>query len=245
MSNFVKIFALRPIVKYTFLGLCLLTLLMGISWVIYPEKAHAIYARLVIKIGIKQEKRQNQVCYEEPDYVASMTDNVSHYLEESYLNGTHQKMRGLSDIRSCVLNGLLVKIENNEYFLLDTMYYSYPFLTPNAKSLLDTIGERFHRKLENTPLACTQFSVTSILRTTSSIERLRKRNRNSVRYSSHLHGTTFDISYRTFYSERPLTAAEIHFLGRALIQTVWELRQEKKCWTTYEMWQTCLHIVSR
>lgn len=142
-------------------------------------------------------------------------------------------------------SGVLVEIQENEYFVLDTMWFSYPFLTPDAKELLDEIGESFQRKLDNTGLECTRFTITSMLRTTSSVACLRKWNRNSIKNSAHLHGTTFDISYKTFNSTNDLTKAECMYLGDALSKTIWELRQKKKCWATYETWQTCLHVVCR
>jgi len=82
--------------------------------------------------------------------------------------------------------------------------------------------------LENTGLECTRFTVTSVLRTEESIRRLQRRNRNSVRNSSHLHGTTIDMSYKTFYSSRPLSEGEVHYLGQMLMRTLWEIRREKK-----------------
>ena len=166
-------------------------------------------------------------------------------VQRFYAQSPDQILKKKKDIYKLVLQGDLILIEENEYYILDTMWYSYPYLIPQAKDFLDELGKRFQRKLENTGLECTQFTLTSMLRTTSSVARLRKWNRNSIRNSAHLHGTTFDVSYRSFKNPRVLTFAENLYLGDVLAKTLWELREEKKCWTTYETWQTCFHVVVR
>jgi hypothetical protein len=123
-------------------------------------------------------------------YALELNDKVKHYLEESYWNGTRVILRSKKDIYPLLKDEKLVRIEENEFYCLDTMYYSYPFLTLESKQLLDTIGEVFQRKLENTGLECTRFTITSMLRTTNSVARLRRWNRNSIKNSAHLHGTT-------------------------------------------------------
>jgi hypothetical protein len=218
---------------------------MGISWRFYPEKSARIYAELVHKIGVKKQEIDRQTCFHDTCYAIEMNDRVMLYLEESYLKGTQQFLKKKKDICKLVLQGDLILIEENEYYMLDTMWYSYPYLIPSAKDFLDELGKRFQRKLENTGLECSQFILTSMLRTTSSVARLRKWNRNSIRNSAHLHGTTFDVSYKSFINNRGLSAADKLYLGDVLSKTLWELRNEKKCWVTYETWQTCFHVVVR
>jgi hypothetical protein len=196
-------------------------------------------------MGIKKKEVEEIGCYEDTCYVKHLNDNVLTYLEESYLNGTQTFLKSTNDIRKLYRKGKLVYIENSDYYFVDTMYYSYSFLVPKAKNLLDTIGERFHRKLENTGLECTRFTLTSMLRTTSSIKRLRRWNRNSIKNSAHLHGTTFDVSYRSFISSKELSPAEILYLGDVLGKVIYDLRREQKCYATYETWQTCYHVVCR
>ena len=218
---------------------------MCISWSFYTEKSARIYAELVHNIGIKKKEIDSQTCFQDTSYANEMNDNVMLYLEESYLKGTQQFLKRKNDIYKLVERGELELIEENEFYILDTMWYSYPYLIPPAKDFLDELGYRFQRKLENTGLECTQFVLTSMLRTTSSVARLRKWNRNSIRNSAHLHGTTFDVSYRSFKNAITLTTAEDLYLGDVLAKTLWELRNEKKCWATYEIWQTCFHVVVR
>lgn len=236
---------MKKSLKYSIYVFVLISILISISWSLYPETASKIYARLVIKMGIKKKEVEEIGCYEDTCYVKHLNDNVLTYLEESYLNGTQTFLKSTNDIRKLYRKGKLVYIENSDYYFVDTMYYSYSFLVPKAKNLLDTIGERFHRKLENTGLECTRFTLTSMLRTTSSIKRLRRWNRNSIKNSAHLHGTTFDVSYRSFISSKELSPAEILYLGDVLGKVIYDLRREQKCYATYETWQTCYHVVCR
>lgn len=236
---------MKKSLKYSIYVLVLISILISISWSLYPETASKIYARLVIKMGLKKKEVEEIGCYEDTCYVKHLNDNVLTYLEESYLNGTQTFLKSTNDIRKLYRKGELVYIKNSDYYFVDTMYYSYSFLVPKAKNLLDTIGERFHRKLENTGLECTRFTLTSMLRTTSSIKRLRRWNRNSIKNSAHLHGTTFDVSYRSFISSKELSPAEILYLGDVLGKVIYDLRREQKCYATYETWQTCYHVVCR
>jgi hypothetical protein len=221
------------------------SILTSISWSLYPERSAGIYAKMVNEMGMKRIKWSSQRCYHDTTYWFGLSDNVTDYLEESFQNGTGKFLDRTRDIRKYVLKGKLVLIEPNEYYVMDTMYYSYPYLTPKTKQLIDTIGERFQRKLENTTLQCTKFTLTSMLRTTGSIKRLRKRNKNSIKNSAHLHGTTFDLSYTQFFGERAYSRVEISYLADLLAETIYELRKEKRCWAKHEIWQTCLHVVSR
>jgi hypothetical protein len=184
-------------------------------------------------------------CLPDMHYERELHDQPMAYFEHSKQHGIPLVPRNKRDLIQLVQQGVLKELQPNEYFVLDTMYYSYPFLIQDTHVLLMEIGERFQRKLENTGLECTRFTVTSVLRTEESIRRLQRRNRNSVRNSAHLHGTTFDLSYKTFFAKKQLSEGEVHYLGQMLMRTLWELRKEKKCWVTYEVWQTCLHVVSR
>ncbi len=172
-----------------------------------------------------------------------MNDSVHHYLEQSYLNGMGV-LKYAREIQPKLDSGKLEVIENNSNYILDTMYYSYPFLTPKSIQLLNSIGDKFQEKLKNTHFKNVRFVITSALRTVSSINRLRKRNKNAIRHSAHLHGTSFDISYDEFDAPFSLSMAEILYLKEALAQSLFELRENNRCWVTYEQWQTCFHVVA-
>lgn len=214
-------------------------------WSAYPESSPPVYDNLVKKIRLEREKFEPKACFEVIDHSMLMNDKAIYYIGESFRNGPGGYMKSGRDIVKYVDQGKLLRVEGNEYFVLDTMHYSFPFLTPVARKFIDELGFRFHRKLENTTLKCTQFTITSLLRTTKSIKRLKKRNKNAIYKSSHLHGTSFDISYKQFFSNRAINESEVLFLKDVLAETLYELRGAGKCWVTYEMWQTCFHVVVR
>jgi hypothetical protein len=222
----------------------ILALSVGI-WSAFPESSPRVYRRLVNKLQQQRQRFEPKVCFEVIDHSLLMNDKAIYYIGESFRNGLGGYMKSGKDIVKYVNQGKLTKVEGNEYFVLDTMYYSFPFLTPDARSFIDELGFRFQRKLENTNLQCTRFTLTSILRTTKSIKRLKKRNRNAITKSSHLHGTSFDISYKQFFTDSILTEAEKLHLKDVLAETLYEMRGAGKCWVTYEMWQTCYHVVVR
>ena len=194
---------------------------------------------------LKQKIIHKPSCFHSHSYFNKLNDSVHNYLEESYLKGIKRTIKRSFEIPNFVKTGALVPLKDNEVYLVDTLEYSYAFLTPRASSLLFDIGKRFQRKIKNTNLKGAKLIVTSALRTVNKVNLLRKVNKNAVKYSAHLHGTTFDVTYSSFFHKRKLTHAEVNGLGEILSKTLFELRLRKKCWVTYERFQTCFHIVSR
>jgi hypothetical protein len=74
----------------------------------------------------------------------------------------------------------------------------------------------------------------------------RRYNSNSSENSPHLYGNTFDISYKRFIVRKLfLTNCDHKYLKEALAEVIWQLRNEKRCWATYERMQNCFHVVAR
>lgn len=188
--------------------------------------------------------KKPEACIETETHAWQMNDTVGQYWEHSAEHGI-EPLQFIRDIDPAVARGELVAILPNELYVLDTMKYSFPFAVPETKAFIDTIATRFRAKLVNTDLYGARLLVTSVLRTKSSVARLVRHNRNAIRNSAHLHGTTFDISYATYDFTRPITEAEAEYLKEVLALTLFELRAEKRCWVTYEIFQTCFHVVSR
>lgn len=183
-------------------------------------------------------------CLEEQTHAWQMMDSTEQYLEQSFEKGIGKNIRFQRDIQPYLENGKLVGIEPTTTYSLDTMWYSYCVAVPETKQFLDTLGSRFQKKLTNTNLAHTKLLVTSLFRTESSVKRLLTFNRNAIKNSAHLHGTTFDVSYVTYDFNRELSGFEVDYLKEILALTLFELRCEKKCWVTYEIFQTCFHVVT-
>lgn len=186
-----------------------------------------------------------QICKLDITHAWQMNDQVKSYWKDSYSNGLKRIPRRKWDVLSALNKGELVPIKSNKYFFVDTMFYSYPFAKIQVKDFVSELGLRFQSKLKQTDLYGTRLVLTSLLRTKSSVSRLMKRNKNAIKHSSHLHGTTFDISYNTFLHSRPLSEGEIAHLKETLALTLFEMREEKKCYVLCEYFQTCFHVVCR
>lgn len=144
--------------------------------------------------------------------------------------------------------GKLEEIEDNRYYVVSHLTHSYPYLVPEASDLLEAIGKRFRKKLEEKGMENYYFRITSLLRTNESQRRLRGSNGNATTLSAHLYGTTFDITYKNLVKKNFLgksktvnDAAAI----RLLSETIGELRKEKKLVVVTEKKEACFHITVR
>ena len=124
--------------------------------------------------------------------------------------------------------------------------HSVPYLTPNAKELLDEIGSLFQKALKEKGIEKHRIIVTSILRTDEDVKQLRKVNGNASAVSAHQYATTFDITYIRYdrlsiLGESASTRQLANILGDVLKQ----LRNEGRCYIKYEHKQHCFHITTR
>lgn len=96
----------------------------------------------------------------------------------------------------------LVRVDApSPYYAAGPTRYSVPYLTPSAAASLDSLGARFHARLDAAGLPHYRFFVTSVLRSTEDQAALQGRNVNAARgHSSHEYATTYDVHYRRFAS---------------------------------------------
>ena len=144
----------------------------------------------------------------------------------------------------------LTHITDNEFYVVDSLTHSIPYLVPRASALLDTIGSNFLDSLAAKGLNPNQVIVTSVLRTQSDVKRLRRRNGNASANSAHCFGATFDVSWKRFKkvedeNGRPLQDVGSDTLKLVLSEVLRDLRQAEKCYIKYELKQGCFHITAR
>ena len=144
----------------------------------------------------------------------------------------------------------LTHITYNEFYVVDSLTHSIPYLVPRASALLDTIGSNFLDSLAAKGLNPNQVIVTSVLRTQSDVKRLRRRNGNASANSAHCFGATFDVSWKRFKKVededgRPLQDVGSDTLKLVLSEVLRDLRQAEKCYIKYELKQGCFHITAR
>lgn len=132
-------------------------------------------------------------------------------------------------------------VEDNDYYSVDPLTHSVPYLTPEAAKLLKDIGKKFQKAERKHKMGKYKIIVTSVLRTKDDVRKLMKVNSNAVPNSAHCHATTFDITYRRFkYIEgRENDSRQMKYL---LGEVLDKLRQKGRCYVRYETQQTCLHI---
>ena len=178
-------------------------------------------------------------------YSNRLNDKLSKYYSSSSVTGI-PVCKNEKELEVKLLNGDLLIISRGKGYTIDKMTYSYPYLTQDAKLLLEKIGNRFSEKISKTRLKNSRFIVTSMTRTMNTVEELRKTNSNVSMNSPHLNGNAFDITYVRFESNKLfLTGHNKKFLKEILAKIIWDLRKDNKCWATYEKNQCCFHIVVR
>lgn len=148
------------------------------------------------------------------------------------------------------MTGRLVMIEENTRYAIDSLTHSIPYLIPGAASLLDTIGQNFLDSLTSKGLNPNKIIVTSVLRTYNDVRRLRRRNTNASVRSTHMYGTTFDISWKRFKKVededgRPMQDVAPDTLKLVLAEVLRDLRRTECCYIKYEIRQACFHITTR
>ncbi len=140
----------------------------------------------------------------------------------------------------------IVAVHSCDEFIIDSLRYSYPYLIPEAAKLLRDIGARFNAEQKARGGGHYRLKVTSLLRTQQVVRRLRRVNRIAVDSSAHRFGTTFDISYVNFYTDRRGGVNRTQEdLKNLLAEILYDMRQQGRCYIKYERKQGCFHITAR
>lgn len=144
----------------------------------------------------------------------------------------------------------LVYVDASPYYQVDRLWYSIPYLVPRAAALLHDIGRCYFDSLQAKGLPLHRMLVTSVLRSESDVERLRRRNGNATENSCHLYGTTFDISYNRYITVKDPEGPERRqvrndSLKYILCEVLRDKRDEGRCHIKYERKQGCFHITVR
>jgi hypothetical protein len=183
--------------------------------------------------------------YRQKDFSRKLNDRIVDYLAEARLNGI-KPCKDASDLKKRISEGELLKVANGNNYIVEKMIFSYPCVTKNGKALLDEIARRLSEKTSLKGLKGVRFYITSMTRKTENVKSLRRYNMNASANSPHLYGNAFDISYKRFIVRKwVLTNCDKKFLKEALAEVIWLLREENRCWATYEKMQNCYHVVAR
>lgn len=149
------------------------------------------------------------------------------------------------DLTAWDIHRRVVPVRSCAEYYVDELRHSLPYLVPEAEWLLRDIGAAFKDSLAARGGGDYRVKVTSVLRTGSSIRRLRRRNGNAVNRSAHLFGTTFDLSYSNFACNSdslPRTTDDLRLL---LAEVLKNFRDQGRCYIKHERKQSCFHITVR
>ena len=141
----------------------------------------------------------------------------------------------------------LTKIKTNDYYIVDSLTHSIPYLVPAAAAELESIGREFADILQRNGLPHYRFYVTSVLRTKEDIKHLQKSgNVNATTNSCHNYGTTFDLAYFRF-NKVTRTREYMHQDNLKLVlgQVLLNHQRAGKIYVKYEHKQACFHITVR
>lgn len=105
-----------------------------------------------------------------------------------------------AEIRRLARAGTLVALgDSTEHWILRDMDHSSPYVTPDARVMLQELGRRFHARLDRLGLPRYRMKVTSAIRTGDAQEELRRINSYATwATSAHEFGTTVDVSHERF-----------------------------------------------
>ncbi len=193
-----------------------------------------------------------------PDQFISGNVRVNNFRDINNVHLRYARVHGIPPIKSgaifqtqvdnLVKRKQLVKITDTKYYIVNKLSHSHPYLIPKGEELLEMIGNRFQKKLKEHQKDNYLFRVSSLLRTQESQKKLRHTNSNAAGNSAHLHGTTFDITYRSLVKKSIFGTKKVVYDGAAialLSETIGELRKEKKLVVVTERKEACFHITVR
>ena len=196
---------------------------------------------------------------EKPEVIKSVgTIRVDYYKDLNAVHLKYAKANGIKGFKSnkefrekiddLLDDDELVKVETCKYYVVDKLTHSHAYLVPEAADLLEEIGKRFQEKLDENDLPKRYYQITSLLRTGESQRGLSRSNVNATSNSSHLYGTTFDITYAKVYTKPKLQKSAEIADGpaiRLLSEAIGELRKEGRCVVVIERKERCFHITVR
>ena len=139
----------------------------------------------------------------------------------------------------------LVPVRSCRQYYVDELRHSYPYLVPEAARLLADIGQAFNDSLQARGGGAYRLKVTSLLRTPATVGRLRRVNRNASGESTHVYGTTFDISYSRFICDDDSLPRTFEDLKNLLGEVLLDLKNSGRCYVKMERRQACFHITTR
>ncbi len=196
----------------------------------------------------KQTKEENTKIFCEHSLEQRYSDSLNDHLEDYILISEKQGIAPANNFRELLRHRKkerLVDVKEMAGYEIDTFKHSYTYLTPHAKAFLEQVGSDFEKIILLNDMKNIKLLITSMTRTKATVANLLRINKTAVRKSPHLNGNSFDISYSRFVTEKELDSCDLSFVQQSISKLLFDYRQQRKCWVTFERGQECLHVVVR
>lgn len=168
--------------------------------------------------------------------------------DSNYAHFSYAERLGINPIESLYdayfTSKPLVKLTSCNSYEIDTLTHSMPYLVHHAERLLRDIGDSFIDSLESRGGDGYKIILTSALRTPGTVKKLRRVNRNATDSSTHMFGTTFDLSWRRFQCADTTRTLNEEDLKNLLAEVLLDKRKEGRCLVKYEQKTACFHITA-
>lgn len=178
----------------------------------------------------------------DPKKLLSYSGRLKKDTYEEHLNAA--ELKGLNliqneyDLFQRVFEKTLIKADSGKGYRVDSLAYSFPYITPVSKEVLEELGKAY----EALSGAGNYFTITSATRTEEQQKSLKRRNRNATDgESSHSYGVSFDISFIRFNGVREWNQKEQNNLEKVLNH----FQQTGKIFVIKERRQSCYHVTVR
>lgn len=162
---------------------------------------------------------------------------------QQYVHAERLGIKPIEDLRGAYHTSRPIRhITSNPLYDVDELTHSMPYLVPEAAGLLEDVGRNFIDSLGKKGVKGYRIMVTSLLRTSATVKRLRRVNVNATDSSTHKFGTTFDISYVRFPENNPNRSMTQEQLKNTLGDVLFDLRNSHRCMVKYERKTGCFHV---
>ena len=167
-----------------------------------------------------------------PNCEVVFVDNAKRQ-EEAYHNEGIKPQKTKRGLKKLLRSGKLKTVKTNEFYSIDDLYHSSPYLMPKAVIFLRDLSKTYSNNCNKKTIPYIPFMISSLTRTKTDVMKLMQVNKNAIPNSSHLKGKTFDVNYRAFNQNKKQI--------KCFIAALSELRNKKRCFVKFER-NGCLHI---
>lgn len=165
-----------------------------------------------------------------------------HALKNGLKNPFKTNNELIANIENLKRKSILFEVTENNFYQFKSLTHSQPYLIPEAIDMLNEIGYRFQKKMEAKKKNYFKYQITSLLRTEEEQTKLHHRNGNAASHSTHMYGTTVDISYKDFINTQSNKKESSYDAVQAMTKVLIEMREECRLLCVRERHQSCFHI---